>query len=48
MLSTQIVNVSIIGGLLRRAHQALYHGIKGPTTPLVNQHTLKCVVGRVR
>ena len=43
-----IVDASIIGAHLRRAHEALYRDIKGPTSHLVNQHALNCIVGGLR
>ena len=39
-LMVHVVDASIIGAQLRRAHEALYSGIKGPTSHLMNRHTL--------
>ena len=38
------VDASIIGAHLRRAQEAPYHGIKQPTSHLVNQHALSWIV----
>ena len=38
--TVHVVDASIIGAHLRRAQEALYRGIKGPTSHLVNQHAL--------
>ena len=38
------MDASIIGAHLRRAQEALYRGIKGPTSHLVNQHALNWIV----
>ena len=38
--TVHVVDASIIGAHLRRAHEALYRGIKGPTSHLVNQHAM--------
>ena len=37
--TVHVVDASIIGVHLRKAQQALYHGIKGLTSHLVKQHT---------
>ena len=37
-LAVHVVDASIIGAHLRRAQEALYRGIKGPTLHFVNQH----------
>ena len=37
--TVHVVDASIIGAHLRRAQEALYRGIKGPTSHLDNQHT---------
>ena len=43
-----IVDASIIGAHLRRAQVALYRGIKGATSHLVNQHALNWIVEGLR
>ena len=43
-----VVDASIIGAHLRKAQEALYRGIKGPTSHLVNQHTLSWIVEGLR
>ena len=43
-----VVDASIIGAHLRRAQEALYRGIKGPTSHLVNQHALSWLVEGLR
>ena len=43
-----VVDASIIGAHLRRAQEALYRGIKGPTSHLVNQHALSWIVEGLR
>ena len=43
-----VVDASIIGAHLHRAHEALYRGIKGPTSHLVNQHALSWIVEGLR
>ena len=43
-----VVDASIIGAHLRRAQEALYRGIKGPTSHLVNQHALNWIVEGLR
>ena len=43
-----VVDASIIGAHLRRAQGALYRGIKGPTSHLVNQHALSWIVEELR
>ena len=47
-LMVHVVDVSIIGAQLRRAQEALYRGIKGPTSHFINQHTLNWVVEGLR
>ena len=42
------MDASIIGAHLRRAQEALYRGIKGPTSHLVNQHALNWIVEGLR
>ena len=42
------VDASIIGAHLRRAQEALYRGIKGPTSNFINQHALNWVVEGLR
>ena len=42
--TVHVVDASIIGAHLRRAQEALYRGIKGPTSHLVNQHALSWIV----
>ena len=46
--TVHIVDASIIGAHLRRAQEALYRGIKGPTSHLVNQHALNWIVEGLR
>ena len=46
--TVHIVDATIIGAHLRRAHEALYRGIKGPTSHLVNQHALNWIVEGLR
>ena len=46
--TVQIADTSIIGAHLRRAREALYRGIKGPTSHLVNQHALNWIVEGLR
>ena len=43
-----VVDASIRGAQLWRAHEALYRGIKGPTSRLVNQHVLNWIVDGLR
>ena len=43
-----VVDASIIGAHLRRAQEALYRGIKGPTSHLVNEHALSWIVEGLR
>ena len=43
-----VVDASIIGTHLRRALEALYRGIKGPTSHMVNQHALTWIVEGLR
>ena len=43
-----VVDASIIGANLRRAQEALYRGIRGPTSHLVNQHALRWIVEGLR
>ena len=38
--TVHVVDAAVIGAHLRRAQEALYRGIKGPTSHLVNQHAL--------
>ena len=42
------MDASIIGAHLRRAQEALYRGIKRPTSHLVNQHALNWIVEGLR
>ena len=42
--TVHVVDASIIGAHLCRAQEALYRGIKGPTSHLVNQHALIWIV----
>ena len=42
--TVHVVDASIIEAHLRRAREALYRGFKGPTSHLVNQHTLSWIV----
>ena len=46
--TVHVVDASIIGAHLRRAQEALYRGIKGPTSHLVNQHALNWIVEGLR
>ena len=46
--TVHVVDASIIGAHLRRAQEILYRGIKGPTSHMVNQHTLNCIVEGLR
>ena len=46
--TVHVVDASIIWAHLRRAQEALYRGIKGPTSHLVNQHTLSWIVEGLR
>ena len=46
--TVHIVDASIIGAHLRRAHEALYRGIKGLTSHLVDQHALNWIVDGLR
>ena len=46
--TVHIVDASIIGAHLCRAQEALYRGIKGPTSHLVNQHALNWIVEGLR
>ena len=47
-LTVHVVDASIIGAHLRRAQEAPYRGIKGPTSHLVNQHALNWIVEGLR
>ena len=47
-LAAHVVDVSIIGAHLRRAQEALYRGIKGPASQLINSDTLNWVVEGIR
>ena len=38
--TVHVVDASIIGAHLQRAHEALYRGIKGPTSHFINQQVL--------
>ena len=42
--TVHVVDASIIGAHLRRAQEALYPGIKGPTSHLVGQHAMSWIV----
>ena len=42
--TVHIVDASIIGAHLRMAQEAPYHGIKGPTSHVVNHHALNWIV----
>ena len=42
------MDASIIGAHLRRAQEALYRGIKGPTSHLVNERSLNWIVEGLR
>ena len=46
--TVHMVDASVIGAHLRRAQEALYRGIKGPTSHLVNQHALSWIVEGLR
>ena len=46
--TVHVVDASVIGAHLRRAQEALYRGIKGPTSHLVNQHALSWIVEGLR
>ena len=46
--TVRVVDAFIIGAHLRRAQEALYRGIKGPTSHLVNQHALSWIVEGLR
>ena len=46
--TVHIVDASIIGAHLRRAQEALYRGIKGPTSHLVNERSLNWIVEGLR
>ena len=46
--TVHVVDASIIGAHLHRAQEALYRGIKGPTSHLVNQHALTRIVEGLR
>ena len=46
--TVHIADASIIGAHLRRAQEALYCGIKGPTSHLVNHHALNWIVEGLR
>ena len=46
--TVHVVDASIIGAHLRRAQEALYCGIKGPTSHLLNQHALSWIVEGLR
>ena len=46
--TVHVVDASIIAAHLRRAQEALYRGIKGPTSHLVNQHALTWIVEGLR
>ena len=46
--TVHVVDASIIGGHLRRAQEALYRGLKGPTSHLVNRHALNWIVEGLR
>ena len=46
--TVHVVDASIIGAHLRKAQGALYRGIKGPTSHLVNQHALSWIVEGLR
>ena len=46
--TVHVVDASIIGAHLRRAQEALYRGIKGPISHLVNQPTLSWIVEGLR
>ena len=46
--TVHVVDVSVTGAHLRKAQEALYRGIKGPTSHLVNQHALSWIVEGLR
>ena len=46
--TVHVVDASVIGAHLRRAQEALYRGIRGPTSHLVNQHALSWIVEGLR
>ena len=46
--TVHIVDAYIIGAHRRRAQEALYLGIKGPTSHLVNQHALNWIADGLR
>ena len=46
--TVHVVDASIIGAHLRMAQEALYRGIKGPTSHLVTQHALSWIVEGLR
>ena len=46
--TVHVVDASIIGAHLRRAQEALYRCVKGPTSHLVNQHALSWIVEGLR
>ena len=46
--TVHVLDASIIGAHLRRAQEALYRGIKGLTSHLVNQHALNWIVEGLR
>ena len=46
--TVQVVDASIVGAHLRRAQEAPYRGIKGPTSHLGNQHALSWIVEGLR
>ena len=46
--TVHIVDASIVAVHLRRAHEALYRGIKAPISHLVNQHALNWIVEGLR
>ena len=46
--TVHVVDASIIGAHLRRAHEALYRGIKGLTSHLVNHHALNWILEGLR
>ena len=46
--TVHVVDASIMGAHLRRAQEAVYRGIKGPTSHLVNQHALSWIVEGLR
>ena len=46
--TVHIVDASMIGAHMRRAQEALYRGIKGPTPHMVNQHALNWILEGLR